>query len=191
MIHILLAIGIGLVGLKTYEIWQQDDWRPVKMREKKPPVTELSLGGGKGKAQPPNTEVIVERNLFDISRGSGGSGRSGTGSKNGSGIEGLMLLGTIVTDGEQFAIVKVPPEASVKSGRRGPSSVGAMKRLALGDTVWGFELIEIQAEKIIFRKGASEVELGLDFTRNQINVKPARSRSQNKGRSKRAVRKGK
>ncbi len=63
--------------------------------------------------------------------------------------------------------------------------------LALGDTVWGFELIEIQAEKIIFRKGASEVELGLDFTRNHINVKPARSRSQNKGRRKRAVRKGK
>lgn len=190
IINILLTIGIGLVGLKTYEIWQQDDWRPVKMREKKSPVTELSLGGGKVKAQPPKTDVIVERNLFDVRRGSGGSGRSGAGSKNGSGIEGLVLLGTIVTDGEQFAIVKVPPEASVKSGRLRAGSVGAMKRLALGDTVWGFELIEIQAERVIFKKGASEVELGLDFTRNHINVKPARSRSQNRRRSKRAVRKG-
>jgi len=171
IINALLAVAIGVVGLKTYEIWQQDDWRPIRMRENRPPVTDLTLNGDKAQNRVPKTEIIVERNLFDKRRGSGGSGKS-TDSDEGTGIEGLVLLGTIVTDGEQFAIVKVPPEATVSAGRPGANSGVAMRRLALGDTVWGYELIEIQSERVVFKKGAAEVELGLDFTRNAITVQP-------------------
>ena len=180
------------MGLKTIEIWQQDDWKPTKIREKKPPVNGLPLGGGQVQGQPANTKIIVERNLFDVRRGSGGSGKSGTDPKNGSAIEGLVLLGTIVTDGKQFAIVKVPP-AKAAGGRGRGASVGVtMKRLALGDTVWGFELTEIQAERVFFKKGSSEVELTLDFTRNKIRVKPSgKSKPAKRNRRQRARRKNK
>ncbi len=183
-------VAIALVGLKTYGIWQQDDWRPIKTREKKPPVNGLPLGGGQFQGQPANTKIIVERNLFDVRRGSGGSGKSGTGPKNGSAIEGLVLLGTIVTDGEQFAIIKVPPATAAGGRRRGASAGVTMKRLALGDTVWGFELTEIQAERVFFKKGSSEVELALDFTRNNIRVKPsAKSKPSKRNRRQKARRK--
>jgi len=99
-------------------------------------------------------------------------------------IEGLVLLGTIIAAGERFAIVKVP--ASSPGGRRGSGAGGGMRRLALGDTVWGYTLAEIQADRVIFTKGSSEVELRLDFSRSSANVqKPARSRSSAKNRRRR------
>ena len=61
-----------------------------------------------------------------------------------------------------------------------------MRRLALGDTVWGYTLAEIQADRVIFTKGSSEVELGLDFSRRSVTVqKPARSKSSSKSRRRR------
>lgn len=181
IINALLAVAIGVVGLKVYEIWQQDDWRQLKMRDNRPPVINPTANGGNSRERVPKTDAIVERNLFDIRRGSGGAAKS-TDSTEGTGIEGIVLLGTVVTDGEQFAIVKVPPEAAVSVGRPGASAGVTMKRLALGDMVGGYELVEIQSEKIVFKKGAAEVELGLDFTRNNITVqpsgKPARTKAQ-------------
>jgi hypothetical protein len=172
IINALLAVAIGVVGLKIYEIWQQDDWRQLKTRDHRPPVTDPMANGGSAREHVPKTDAIVERNLFDVRRGSGGTASS-TDSTEGTGIEGIVLLGTVVTDGEQFAIVKVPPEASVSIGRPGAGAGVTMKRLALGDVVGGYELVEIQSEKIVLKKGAAEVELGLDFTRNNITVQPS------------------
>ena len=183
IINLVLALAIGLVGLKTYEIWQRDERRPLKMRD------QASLAKGRDptrisiKGQSAGTKIIVGKNLFDVKRGSGGSGRRSSGSQSAGEIEGLVLLGTIVAAGEQFAIVKVPPSSGVG---RGSSAGGGMRRLGLGDTVWGYTLKEIQADRVIFTKGSSEVELGLDFSRRSVNVqKPARSKSSSKSRSRR------
>jgi len=184
IINLLLALAIALVGLKTYEIWQQDDWRPLKRRD------EGSSANGEGsklrpiKGRSARTKIIVEKNLFDVKRGSGGSGKKAAVTEGGGEIEGLSLLGTIVAAGERFAIVKVP--ASSPGGRRGSGTGGGMRRLALGDTVWGYTLAEIQADRVVFTKGGSEVELGLNFSRRSVNVqKPARSKSSAKSRRRR------
>lgn len=172
------------MGLKTFEIWQQDDRRPLKRRD------EESSANGQGstldsiKGQSTGTKIIVEKNLFDVKRGAGGSGKKAGVTQDAGEIEGLVLLGTIIAAGERFAIVKVPP--SSPGGRRGSRAGGGMRRLALGDTVWGYTLAEIQADRVIFTKGNSEVELGLDFSRRSVNVqKPARSKSSSKSRRRR------
>ncbi len=184
IINLLLAVAIGLVGLKTFEIWQQDDRRPLKRRG------EGSSANGQGstlatvKGQLAGTKIIVEKNLFDVKRGAGGSGKKAAVTQDAGEIEGLVLLGTIVAAGKRFAIVKVPP--SSPGGRRGSRAGGGMRRLALGDTVWGYTLAEIQADRVIFTKGSSEVELGLDFSRRSVKVqKPARSKSSSKSRRRR------
>ncbi len=184
IINLLLAVAIGLVGLKTFEIWQQDDRRPLKRRD------EGSSANGQGstlvsiKGQSAGTKIIVEKNLFDVKRGAGGSGKKAAVTQDAGEIEGLVLLGTIVAAGKRFAIVKVPPSSA--GGRRGSGAGGGMRRLALGDTVWGYTLAEIQADRVIFTKGSSEVELGLDFSRRSVNVqKPAKSRSSSKSRRRR------
>ncbi len=184
IINLLLALAIALVGLKTFEIWQQDDRRPLKRRD------EGSSANGQGstlvsiKGQSAGTKIIVEKNLFDVKRGAGGSGKKAAVTEGADDIEGLVLLGTIIAAGKRFAIVKVP--ASSPGGRRGSGAGGGMRRLALGDTVWGYTLAEIQADRVIFTKGSSEVELGLDFSRRSVNVrKPARSKSSSKSRRRR------
>ena len=184
IINLLLALAIALVGLKTFEIWQQDDRRPLKRRD------EGSSANGQGstlvsiKGQSAGTKIIVEKNLFDVKRGAGGSGKKAAVTEGADDIEGLVLLGTIIAAGKRFAIVKVP--ASSPGGRRGSGAGGGMRRLALGDTVWGYTLAEIQADRVIFTKGSSEVELGLDFSRRSVKVqKPARSKSSSKSRRRR------
>jgi len=184
IINLLLALAIALVGLKTFEIWQQDDRRPLKRRD------EGSSANGQGstlvsiKGQSAGTKIIVEKNLFDVKRGAGGSGKKAAVTEGADDIEGLVLLGTIIAAGKRFAIVKVP--ASSPGGRRGSGAGGGMRRLALGDTVWGYTLAEIQADRVIFTKGNSEVELGLDFSRRSVKVrKPARSKSSSKSRRRR------
>ena len=181
--NLLLAAAIGLVGLKTYEIWQQDDRRPLKRRDEGSPVNGQGSKLGPMKGQTTGTKVIVEKNLFDAKRGAGGSGQKATVTEDAAEIEGLVLLGTIVAAGKRFAIVKVPPS----NGKgRGSNAGGGMRRLGLGDTVWGYTLAEIQADRVIFTKGSSEVEIGLDFSRRSVNTqKPARSKSSSNRRRRR------
>jgi len=181
--NLLLAAAIGLVGLKTYEIWQQDDRRPLKRRGEGSPVNGQGSTLGPIKGQTTRTKVIVEKNLFDAKRGAGGSGKKAAETQDAGEIEGLVLLGTIVAAGKRFAIVKVPPS---KGLGRGSKAGGGMRRLGLGDTVWGYTLAEIQADRVIFTKGSSEVEIGLDFSRRSVNTqKPARSKSSSKNRRRR------
>ncbi len=182
IINLMLAAAIGLVVLKTYEIWQQDDRRPLRRREETPTTTS-----GRGPALRPiqnqatNTKAIVENNLFDVKRGTGGNGTKTAVTQDPSEIEGMVLLGTIVAEGKRYAIIKVPP-----SPGRGSSSGGGMRRLGLGESVWGYTLSEIQADRVIFTKGSSEVELGLDFSRRSTTTQPpARSKPSSKSRRRR------
>ena len=183
IINLLLAAAIGLVSLKTFEIWQQDDRRPLKQREEVLPANGRSARLGPVKGHSTSTKIIVEKNLFDAKRGAGGSGTKTTVTQDAAEIEGLVLLGTIIAAGERFAIIKVPPSSGAG---RGSSAGGGMRRLGLGETVWGYTLAEIQSDRVIFTKGNSEVELGLDFSRRSVNTqKPARSRSSSKNRRRR------
>ncbi len=122
IINLLLAVAIGLVGLKTFEIWQQDDRRPLKRRDEGSSANGQGSTLGPIKGQSAGTKIIVEKNLFDVKRGAGGSGKKAAVTQDAGEIEGLVLLGTVVAAGERFAIVKVPP--SSPGGRRGSRAGG-------------------------------------------------------------------
>ncbi|MBI2359496.1 MAG: hypothetical protein HYV04_11455 [Deltaproteobacteria bacterium] len=76
----------------------------------------------------------------------------------------LILLGTAILGNSRYAILQEPFDART-SGPRPPSGPPPLLRLKLGDTVEGFKLSEIDAKKVVFTKGASRVEIPLDFSR--------------------------
>ena len=62
----------------------------------------------------------------------------------------FVLLGTFIAGTWRYAIVQVPS--------------GELQRLAIGDTVDGFKLTEIDTQGVVFTRDSSMLELVLDFT---------------------------
>ena len=173
-------IAIGLVALKVRQVWEEDQEVPSKPVKRKAPSGVLEAGQSLGKPQLASTESIVKQNLFDPQRGGGEQGDAGDSSQGMEKLRDLVLLGTVIDGSERYAIVEFPPEnkprarrakrlARTAKGKRltraGRRTRGEVRRLALGDTVEGFKLVEVHAQRVVFEKGSSTVELVLDFSR--------------------------
>lgn len=165
----MLAAAIGLVGYQTYRVWRDAGSAPLPDQRDRP-------AGGKEAKQDtaqkkdPNIEAIVKTNLFDPERGSGPArgGASGEGAR----IDELVLVGTVVTDTGPVAIIRVPKQLMVASGRGVVGTSLEMRRLSLGDTVFGYQVSEIQPDRIVFRRGSAVYELRIDFSRKGERAKP-------------------
>ncbi|MBI1992976.1 MAG: hypothetical protein HYS67_00870 [Deltaproteobacteria bacterium] len=126
-------------------------------------------GDQEPKKEPPrqqlvSTKNIVERNLFDPERGVGRAREADASSAATQRVRSMILLGTAILGTSRYAILQQPSD-SRSPAPGAPSAQQVQLRLKVGDTVEGFKLSEIHEKKVIFTKGASKVEVALDFFR--------------------------
>ncbi len=164
------------MGARTYNLWQEGPWnlpKPAKAKDKESPVD------GGSKKEPPqlqlvSTKNIIDKNLFDPERGAGRVQESEASVIAMQRIRSMVLLGTAILGSSRYAILQQPSDA--RSPAPGaPAGQQASLRLKIGDTVEGFKLSEIHDKRVIFTKGASRVEVVLDFFRkvDQTKQSPA------------------
>lgn len=158
----LLAI-VFVVG-KTYELWQAGPWGlPKAGKVKEPSVVEEP----KKEPQPirlVSTKDIIEKNLFDPERRAGTAQDSEASSTAVQRLRSMVLLGTAILGSTRYAILQEPSDGRT-SAPRTQTGQPSYLRLKLGDTWEGFRLSDIQEKKVIFTKGASRIEITLDFFR--------------------------
>ena len=152
------------MGGKTYELWQAGPWdlpKPGKVKE--PSVLEES----QKEPQPArlvSTKDIIEKNLFDPERGAGTAQESEASSIAMQRLRSIVLLGTAILGSSRYAILQEPSDGRPPTPKTQTGQPGYL-RLKLGDTLEGFRLSDIQDKKVIFTKGASHIEVTLDFFR--------------------------
>jgi hypothetical protein len=163
VLAILLVVSLAGVGLKTYWLWQEGPWdlpRPVK--PKRPADRDDRKVGTKAGPVMLSTEVIVAKNLFDPERGAGRTKDAEADSRATQRIRSMILLGTAILGSSRFAIVQDGDGASRPGA---PAAPQAPRRIKLGDSVEGFSLAEVGEKRVVFAKGATRVELPIDYFR--------------------------
>ena len=146
------------MSARIYLLWKEEPWNlpsPVKrdafmaVTESKPDRTPRPL---------PNTDVIVNRNLFDPERGASGMKEAEADSLALQRIRSFMLLGTAILGSNRYAILQ-------DGGLLPPGRTPVPLRFKVGDVVEGFSLSEIRDKNVVFSKGSSRIELALDYFR--------------------------
>jgi hypothetical protein len=75
-------------------------------------------------------------------------------------LKSMVLLGTAILGDSRFAILQDAP-----ASRGGAGQASETVRVKVGDTVDGFRLSEIGDKRVVFTKGASRIEVMLDYFR--------------------------
>ena len=119
---------------------------------------------------PINTDVIVNKNLFDPERGAGATREAEENSRAFQRVRNMILIGTIIIGNNRTAILQ--DSASASGGPAVPGQVAAPMRLKLGDNVEGFRLSEIADKKVVFTRETARVEVLLDYFRKVEVAQP-------------------
>ena len=151
--------------MKTYWVWKEGPWdlpTPVK------PKTLAMNQNPQPVVKPPQTivgtETIVSKNLFDPERGASKTKEAEAETRAMQRIRGMVLLGTAILGPNRYAVVQ-ESDGLATGGHAAQSRSQTPRRLKLGDMIEGFNLSEINEKKIVFIKGASRVEVAVDFFR--------------------------
>lgn len=164
-------MATALVGAHAYQLWQQGPWEIPSPTKKAEPVPTGTTETKPQSPPPVNTKVIIDRNLFDPERGAGQTKDGEASSVSIQRISRLILVGTAILGTSRYAILQ-EPLSSPASGPRGQVGTPTLLRLKLGDTLEGFNLSEINEKGAVFTKGASRVEVRLDFSRKVEEPRP-------------------
>jgi hypothetical protein len=167
----VLLLLIGLVGLRTYQLWEEGPWEvPALGKEKAATAAE--------EENPPpqnpllaSTKNIVDRNLFDPERGQGRSKEGEAQSGAAQRIRSMVLLGTAIIGSSRYAILQESGDPRSPASRKAQPAQANQIRLKLGDTVEGFKVSEIQERRVVFSRGATNVEVSLDYMRKVEETK--------------------
>jgi len=163
-----------VVGASTYQLWQAGPWdlpSPAKAKDGAPAPA--------ANEEPPpfqmaNTRNIVEKNLFDPERGANRTKEAEASAAAMQRIRSLVLLGTAILGNSRYAIIQ-EPSTSARGPTKAPPGNSTQMRLKLGDALEGFNLSEIRDKSVIFTKGASRVEVAIDFFRPGEEPPPGRA----------------
>lgn len=165
LLSILLLVATGIVGWRTYSLWKEGPWDlpgPAKAK----PAAVAETGQRDAKPKPPiGTEVIITKNLFDPERGASATREAESNSRAFQRVRSMILLGTAIIGNERFAVLQ--DGANVGGVPAAPGRSVTPMRFKLGDTVEGFRLAEVADRRVVFTKGASRVEVLLDYFRKQ------------------------
>ena len=142
-------------------VWRDDPLRSLAATGKKEVRRTRPLG--RMSLQPTPLGVLPDLNvgyLFNAERSlAEGSGRSGQ-SQNAANvtIDKIHYSGSIITDGNPLALLSyaLGGQADSSSGGGGRQKQGFL-RVALGDTVNGYKVTEILAEKITFSRDGQKI----------------------------------
>ena len=172
LLSVLLIVAAGLVLTKTYWLWTAGPWDlPNPGRAK----SSFLVDNSKAVTNPPaitGTETIVSKNIFDPERGAGFTRAAESNSQAFQRIRSMVLLGTAILGNNRFAILQ---DGAASSGPAGiPGQAAAPMRIKLGDTVEGFKLSEVSEKRVVFARGASTVEVPLDYFRKADSAQPGR-----------------
>jgi hypothetical protein len=151
-------------------VWEEGPWEiPVLGKERAAAATEEDSSP----TQRPllaSTKNIVDKNLFDPERGQGRSKEGEAQSAAAQRIRSMVLLGTAIIGGSRYAILQ-----EAQDGRFAPGKAPAIQpnqiRLKLGDTVEGFKISDIEERRVVFTRGATKVEVALDYMRKVEETK--------------------
>jgi hypothetical protein len=172
LLSVFLIVAIGLVLTKTYWLWTTGPWEMPNPGKAKSPIF---VEGSKGAANPPaivGTETIVSKNIFDPERGAGFTREAEANSQAFQRIRSMVLLGTAILGNNRFAVLQ---DGATSSGAPAvPGQSAATMRIKLGDTVEGFRLSEVSEKRVVFARGASTVEVPLDYFRKTDVAQPRR-----------------
>lgn len=170
MFSLILLIAIGVVGVESYRLWTGGPWdlpnqgKGTSIYAVEPPKDEAD------RPSLVSTETIVSRNIFDPERGEGRSRQAEESSQAVQRVRNMILLGTAILGNNRVAILQDSPAMRAGAGRPGQTS--EPMRVKLGDTVEGFRLSEIADKRVVFTRGASRVEVMLDFFRKAESIEP-------------------
>ena len=165
---------LGLVVWEIYWLWKDGPWNLPNPGQTRSPAAVEKSEPDAGAQRPVNTEIIISKNLFDPERGAGFTRESEANSRAFQRIRGMILLGTAIIGNSRVAILQDGGAAPAVPGSAGQS--GSPMRVKQGDVVEGFNLSEVGYKRVVFSKGASRVELVLDYFRKIDPPRPATTR---------------
>jgi hypothetical protein len=164
LFSILLLTSITLVGWRTYSLWKAGPWDLPSLGKVKPIFAADEIQAETKPAPAVGTESIVSKNLFDPERGAGTTRETEANSRSFQRVRNLVLLGTAILENNRYAVLREQASAGVSGQAVAGQSQNPM-RLKLGDDFDGFKLTEIGDNRVVFTKGASRVEVLLDYFR--------------------------
>jgi hypothetical protein len=178
---LLLAANI-FVASRVYLLWTEGPWQLPAATEIKTPITVASLNRQEAPKEKPDgtpisTKNIVEKNLFDPDRGQGQVRADKEAEANAIAMQRLrsmVLVGTIILGSSRYAMLEDFATSGAPGPRPQPQSQqqGQIRRVKLGDTVEGFKLSDIEDRRVVFAKGASKIEIALDYFRKVTDGRP-------------------
>src|SRR5215475_11555349 len=173
LLSLLLIVAIGLVSTKIYWLWTSGPWDLPNPRKAKPPIVVDDPKTVTNPRSTVGTETIVSKNIFDPERGAGLTREAEANSQAFQRIRSMVLLGTAILGNNRFAILQDGGGGST-AAPGAPGQSATPMRVKLGDTVEGFKLSEISEKRIVFARGASKVEVPLDYFRKIDVAEPRR-----------------
>lgn len=162
LLTVLLLSATVAVSARIYLLWNEGLGdlptvvkrdAPIAATESKPQSTPRPLV---------SADVIISRNLFDPERGATKTKQAEADSRSLQRISSVVLLGTAILGSNRYAILQ---EGSGSAVPMPPGRSAGSLRFKVGDVIEGFSLSEIRDKNVVFSKGASRVELALDYFR--------------------------
>jgi hypothetical protein len=160
------------VSARTYLLWKEGPWDLPTVAKRAAPIDTSETKSETAAPRPlVSTDVIVTKNLFDPERGASRTKEAEADSRSLQRIRSFVLLGTAILGSNRYAILQ---EGGGSGAIMPPGRAPAPARYKVGDVVEGFQLSEIRDKNVVFSKGASKVELALDYFRKIETPAPVR-----------------
>lgn len=150
------------MGARIYLLWREGPWDLPTVTKRAAPVDASETTSETAGPRPlVSTEMIVSKNLFDPERGASRTKEAEADARSLQRIRSFILLGTAILGSDRYAILQEGSSGAAPM----PAGSPAPARYKVGDVVEGFQLSEIRDKNVVFSKGASKVELALDYFR--------------------------
>ena len=110
------------------------------------------------------TDAIIAKNLFDPERGATRTKETEADTRAAQRIRSMVLLGTAILGSNRYAIVQ-DGDGAGRTPAGAPTAVQGPRRMKIGDSIEGFNLTEVGEKAVVFARGATRVELPIDYFR--------------------------